>query len=48
MHATVKVGENELMFSDTFPGQNHQLGNQVTIRLSTSDPEKSKIYGSLL
>ncbi|RBP96685.1 PhnB protein [Cytobacillus firmus] len=44
MHATVKVGENEIMFSDTFPGQNHQIGNQVTICLSSSDSQKSKKF----
>lgn len=47
-HATLKVGESELMFSDTFPGQHHQSGNQVTICISTNDKEKSKqIYESL-
>ncbi|WCK55039.1 VOC family protein [Aneurinibacillus sp. Ricciae_BoGa-3] len=47
-HATIKVGETELMFSDTFPGQSHQSGNQVTICISTNDLEKSKqIYESL-
>jgi PhnB protein len=41
-HAMLKVGETDLMFSDTFPGQPHQLGNQVTICISTNDVEKSK------
>ncbi|AJY76963.1 VOC family protein [Paenibacillus beijingensis] len=41
-HATLKVGESELMFSDAFPGQPHQSGNQVTICISTDDKEKSK------
>lgn len=41
-HATIKVGETELMFSDTFPGQTHQIGNQVTICISSDDAEKSK------
>lgn len=41
-HATVKVGETELMLSDTFPGQPHQSGNQVTICISTNDTEKSR------
>lgn len=41
-HAMLKVGETDLMFSDTFPGQPHQKGNQVTICLATSDKEKSK------
>ncbi|MFD2369042.1 VOC family protein [Brevibacillus sp. GCM10020057] len=41
-HATIKVGESELMFSDTFPGQPTQIGTQVTICLSTDDPAKSR------
>jgi PhnB protein len=47
-HAMLKVGETDLMFSDTFPGQPHQKGNQVTICISTNDMEKSKqIYEAL-
>lgn len=47
-HAMVKVGETDLMFSDTFPGQPHQKGNQVTICIATSDKEKStQIYDVL-
>jgi PhnB protein len=41
-HATVKIGESELMLSDTFPGQPHQSGNQVTICISTDDADKAK------
>lgn len=41
-HSTIKVGESELMLSDTFPGQDHQSGNQVTICISTKDVEQSK------
>ncbi|WHY87290.1 VOC family protein [Neobacillus novalis] len=36
-HATIKVGETELMFSDTFPGQPHQSGSQVSICITTDD-----------
>jgi PhnB protein len=47
-HAMLKVGESDLMFSDTFPGQPHQKGNQVTICITTNDKEKSKqIYEAL-
>lgn len=47
-HALVRVGESDLMFSDTFPGQPHQSGSQVTICISTNDKEKSKrIYDAL-
>lgn len=41
-HATIKVGESEIMFSDTFPGQEHQSGNQVTICLSTNDADEAR------
>jgi PhnB protein len=41
-HATIQVGETALMFSDTFPGQPHHSGNQVTICISTDDAEKSR------
>ena len=41
-HASIKVGETDLMFSDTFPGQPHQSGNQVTICISTDDAEKAQ------
>lgn len=47
-HATIKVGESVLMFSDIFPGQPHQIGNQVTICITTTDKEKSnRIYDIL-
>jgi PhnB protein len=41
-HAMIKVGETDLMFSDNFPGQQSQSGNQVTICVSLTDIEKSK------
>ena len=41
-HALLKVGESEMMFSDTFPGQPHQSGTQVTICLTTNDAELAK------
>lgn len=47
-HAMLKVGETDLMFSDIFPGQPHQQGNQVTICISSNEIEKSKqIYEAL-
>ncbi|NRS48587.1 VOC family protein [Brevibacillus sp. HB2.2] len=47
-HATIRVGETEMMFSDTFPGQPHQPGDQVTICISTDDKEQShKIFNAL-
>ncbi|RXT03634.1 VOC family protein [Ammoniphilus sp. CFH 90114] len=41
-HAMLKVGETELMLSDTFPGQPHQVGNQVTICITADEVEHSK------
>ncbi|SFL54019.1 PhnB protein [Paenibacillus sp. 1_12] len=47
-HAMLKVGETDLMLSDTFPGQPHQTGDQVTICIVIKDKEKSKkIYEAL-
>jgi PhnB protein len=41
-HAMVKIGESDLMFSDTFPGAPVQSGNQVTICITTDNADKSK------
>jgi PhnB protein len=47
-HATVKVGETDLMFSDAFPGQPYQQGNNVTICISSDSVEKStQIFDAL-
>lgn len=47
-HASIKIGESEVMFSDTFPGQEHQSGNQVTICISTNDADQArKIFEGL-
>lgn len=43
-HATLQVGETALMFSDTFPGQPHQSGNQVTICISTDDADQARKF----
>jgi PhnB protein len=40
-HAILKIGESEIMFSDT-PGQPIQSGNQLTICISTNDVETTK------
>jgi PhnB protein len=46
--ALLKVGESDLMLSDTFPGAPYQKGNNVTINITTKDVEKSKqIYEAL-
>ncbi|MGG1617017.1 VOC family protein [Paenibacillus sp. NRS-1781] len=41
-HATLKVGETELMFSDTFPGSPFSSGNQVSICITTDSVEQSR------
>lgn len=43
-HAVVKIGDSELMLSDTFPGSSHQSGDQVTICLLTQDSNQSKRF----
>ena len=40
-HAMIKVGEDELIFSDT-PGPSIQKGNQLMISISSYNLEKSK------
>lgn len=41
-HASLKVGDSDLMFSDSFPGQSIPKGDQVTICIVSDDVEKSK------
>jgi PhnB protein len=42
LNAHLKVGNTDLMLSDTFPGNPYQLGAQVTIAVSVSEAEKSR------
>ncbi|MDN4526000.1 VOC family protein [Fictibacillus fluitans] len=42
MNAHLKVGDTDLMLSDTFPGMPYQTGDQVTIALITDDIATSK------
>ncbi|WP_149094862.1 VOC family protein [Paenibacillus terrae] len=47
-HATLKVGETELMFSDTFPGSPFNSGNQVSICITTDSVEQAqKMFDAL-
>ncbi|MFL0475583.1 VOC family protein [Priestia sp. 179-F W1.4 NHS] len=41
MNAHLKVGDNDLMLSDTFPGQPYQIGSQVTVAIAIDSIEKS-------
>lgn len=43
LHAHLKVGGNDLMLSDTFPGQPLELGDQVGIAVIISAPEETKV-----
>jgi PhnB protein len=46
--ASLKVGESDLLISDTYLGSPYQMGNNVTINITTKDVEKSKqIYEAL-
>ena len=42
MNAHLKVGDTDLMLSDTFPGNPYQLGDQVTIAVTITDADKTK------
>ncbi len=42
MHALLKVGETDLMFSDTFPGMPYQTGNNVSIAIVSDGVDTSK------
>lgn len=47
-HATLKVGETELMFSDTFPGSPFSSGNQVSICITIDSVEQAqKMFDAL-
>ncbi|WP_339995656.1 VOC family protein [Priestia aryabhattai] len=42
MNAHLKVGDTDLMLSDTFPGQPYQIGSQVTVAITVDSIEESK------
>ncbi|MGG0035290.1 VOC family protein [Priestia megaterium] len=42
MNAHLKVGDNDLMLSDIFPGQSYHIGSQVTVAITIDSVEKSK------
>ena len=42
MNAQLKIGNESLMLSDTFPGQQYQLGSQVTIAILVNDATEAK------
>lgn len=48
MHAHLKVGDSDLMFSDTIPGMPHQPGDTVNIALYPADEARAReIFAAL-
>ncbi|KHF40149.1 VOC family protein [Halalkalibacter okhensis] len=43
-HAMIKVGDTDMMFSDTFPGTPHVVGNHVTICIMADTKEQATEY----
>ncbi|MDT8861933.1 VOC family protein [Alkalihalobacillus sp. MEB130] len=43
-HAMIKVGETDMMLSDTFPGTPHEKGNHVTICIMADTKEQAKEF----
>ncbi|WP_071459195.1 VOC family protein [Bacillus massilinigeriensis] len=42
LNAHLKVGEFDLMLSDTFPGQDYDIGSQVTVAVMVNGLDKTK------
>ncbi|MCP3028593.1 VOC family protein [Halobacillus sp. A5] len=42
MHAHLKVGDSDLMFSDTFAGMPHQQGDTIQIAIHPKQEEKAR------
>ncbi|WLD94384.1 VOC family protein [Alkalihalobacillus sp. AL-G] len=45
LHAHLKIGETDLMISDTFPGphsESFKVGNNVNVTVTTNDADKTK------
>lgn len=48
MHAHLKVGDADLMFSDTFPGMPHQPGDTVQIAIHPTEEARAReIFAAL-
>lgn len=48
MHAQLKVGDTQIMFSDTYPGMDYQPGNSVEIAVLPTDEARAKeIFAAL-
>ncbi|HUC91393.1 MAG TPA: VOC family protein [Paenibacillus sp.] len=44
MHALLKVGDTDLMISDTFPGTPYQAGDNVNITVITDNAEQTNVF----
>jgi len=44
MHGHLEIEGNKVMFSDTFPGQPHTVGNNITLAIVTDDHSKIQRY----
>lgn len=44
MHGLLKVGETDLMLSDTYPGMPYQTGNHITIALISDNADRSRRF----
>ncbi|MFD0769725.1 VOC family protein [Bacillus sp. CGMCC 1.60114] len=42
LHAHLKIGNTDLMISDTFPGQAHEIGSHLTIAIHIQGAEKAE------
>jgi PhnB protein len=42
LNAHLKIGNSDLMLSDTFPGQPYPIGSQVTIAIMINNVDKTK------
>ncbi|MFG6147399.1 VOC family protein [Halobacillus sp. B23F22_1] len=48
MHAHLKVGDSDLMFSDTFEGMPHQPGDTIQLAIHPEGEERAReIFGAL-
>ena len=44
LHAMIRIGETIVMLSDNFPGMPYQVGNHLTIALTTHDVAQTRRY----
>lgn len=42
LHAMLRVGDTDLMFSDNMPGMEHRVGNHVNVTIVTDDADTAR------